>query len=84
MSIVQNELFSIMNKISLELRLWWKDLGGEGQDEVKKYLKGLIGLLEIMPRGDIIRALVTCWDPVSHLLFSYPPRGIVYKRVFPF
>ncbi|XP_070005431.1 uncharacterized protein [Nicotiana sylvestris] len=30
-----------MTKVPVKLRLWWDDLGGEGQDEVKKYLKGL-------------------------------------------
>ncbi|XP_075084652.1 uncharacterized protein LOC107777302 [Nicotiana tabacum] len=70
MRTMQNEHFSIMTKIPFELRLWWNDLGEEGQDEVKKYLKGLTGLLEIKPRGDIIRALVTCWDP-THNVFHF-------------
>jgi len=70
MSTMQNEHFSIMTKIPVKLRLWWNDLGVEGQNEVKKYLKGLVGLLEIQPRGDIIRALVTYWDP-AHNVFHF-------------
>ena len=61
MSTTQNESFSIMNKIPLQLRLWWDDLGKEGHDEIKKHLKGLTSLLDIRPRGDIIRALVPHW-----------------------
>jgi len=70
MSTTQNEPFSITNKIPLQLRLWWNDLGKEGRDEVKKHLKGLTGLLGIRPRGDIIRALVTYWDP-AHNVFHF-------------
>ncbi|XP_075093114.1 uncharacterized protein LOC142172928 isoform X1 [Nicotiana tabacum] len=70
MSTIQNEPFSIMTKIPFELRLWWNDLGKEGQDKVKKYLKDLPDLLNIQPRGDIIRSLVTCWDS-AHNVFHF-------------
>jgi len=65
-----NEPFSIMTKIPFELQLWWNDLGKEGQDEVRKYLKDLPDLLNIQPRGDIIRALVAHWDS-AHNVFHF-------------
>ncbi|XP_070008308.1 uncharacterized protein [Nicotiana sylvestris] len=59
-----------MNKIPLELYMWWEDLGESGQDKVNRYLGGLIGLLKIKPIGDIIKALVTFWDP-AHNVFHF-------------
>ncbi|XP_019239902.1 PREDICTED: uncharacterized protein LOC109219889 [Nicotiana attenuata] len=59
-----------MNKIPLELCMWWEDLGKSGQDKVNLYLGGLTGLLKIRPRGDIIKALVTFWDP-AHNVFNF-------------
>ncbi|XP_019241362.1 PREDICTED: uncharacterized protein LOC109221342 [Nicotiana attenuata] len=57
-----------MNKIPLELHMWWEDLGKSEQDKVNLHLGGLTGLLKIRPRGDIIKALVTFWDPAHNVL----------------
>lgn len=59
MSTSQNLPIIVVNKIPLELLMWWDDLGKSGQDRVNQYLGGLTGLLKINPRGDIIKALVT-------------------------
>ncbi|XP_019241565.1 PREDICTED: uncharacterized protein LOC109221545 [Nicotiana attenuata] len=61
---------TVMTKIPLELYMWWEDLGKSGQDRVNLYLGGLTGLLKIRPRGDIIKALVTFWDP-AHNVFHF-------------
>ncbi|XP_070011988.1 uncharacterized protein [Nicotiana sylvestris] len=70
MSTSQNLPMTVMTKIPLELYMWWEDLGESGQDVVKFYLGGLTGLLKISPRGDIIKALVTFWDP-AHNVFHF-------------
>jgi len=59
MSTSQNLPITVMNKIPLELYMWWEDLGKSGQDRINLYMGGLTGLLKIRPRGDIIKALVT-------------------------
>jgi len=41
-----------------------------GQDTVKIYLGNLVGLLDIDPRGDIIRALISFWDS-AHNVFHF-------------
>ncbi|XP_070019475.1 uncharacterized protein [Nicotiana sylvestris] len=60
----------VMTKIPLELYMWLEDLGESGQDVINLYLGGLTGLLKIRPRGDIIKALVTFWDP-AHNVFHF-------------
>ena len=61
---------AVMNKIPLELHMWWEDLGKSEQDKVNIHLGGLTGLLKIRPKGDVIKALVTFWDP-AHNVFHF-------------
>ncbi|XP_075097487.1 uncharacterized protein LOC142174934 [Nicotiana tabacum] len=70
MSTSPSLLIAVMNKIPLELRMWWEDLGKSEQNKVNLHLGGLTGLLKIRPRGDIIKALVTFWDP-THNVFHF-------------
>nr|XP_009796822.1 PREDICTED: uncharacterized protein LOC104243346 [Nicotiana sylvestris] len=68
MSTSQNLPMKVMSNILLDLLMWWEDLGKEGREVVNLYLGGLTGLIKIRPRGNIIRALVTVWDPSHNVL----------------
>lgn len=59
MSTSRNSSEAIVNDIPLGLRMWWNDLEESGRDTVKMYLGKLVGLLDIVPRGDIIRELIS-------------------------
>ncbi|XP_070025901.1 uncharacterized protein [Nicotiana sylvestris] len=70
MSTIQNEPFSVREEIPLELHMWWHDLGEDSRKIVTKALGGLIGLLKVKPRKDIIEALIPFWDP-THNVFRF-------------
>lgn len=59
MSTSRNSSEAIVNDIPLGLRMWWNDLEESRRDTVKMYLGKLVGLLDIVPRGDIIRELIS-------------------------
>ena len=61
---------TVRSKIPLEVRLWWEDLERSEQDKIKLNLGGLVNLLNVRPRCDIIKALVTFWDP-AHNVFRF-------------
>ncbi|XP_070007105.1 uncharacterized protein [Nicotiana sylvestris] len=70
MSTNQNEPFSVREEIPLELHTWWHDLRGNSRKVVTKELGGLIGLLKVKPRKDVIEALIPFWDP-THNVFHF-------------
>ncbi|XP_019265452.1 PREDICTED: uncharacterized protein LOC109243018 [Nicotiana attenuata] len=71
MSTIENEPFTILEKIPLELHMWWNDLGEVSRGTAIKALGGLIGLLKIKPRLDIIEALVPFWDPTHNVFHIF-------------
>ncbi|XP_019242059.1 PREDICTED: uncharacterized protein LOC109222112 [Nicotiana attenuata] len=70
MSTIENEPFTVLEEIPLELHMWWNDLGEVSRDTVIKALGGLVGLLKIKPRTEIIEALIPFWDP-THNVFHF-------------
>ncbi|XP_075093098.1 uncharacterized protein LOC142172922 [Nicotiana tabacum] len=56
MSTNQNKPFSVREDIPLELHMWWHDLGNDSRKIATKALGGLIGLLKVKPRKDVIEA----------------------------
>ncbi|XP_019235757.1 PREDICTED: uncharacterized protein LOC109216083 [Nicotiana attenuata] len=50
--------------------MWWNDLGKVSKNTVVKVLGGLVGLLKIKPRLDVIEALIPFWDP-THNVFHF-------------
>ncbi|XP_070002675.1 uncharacterized protein [Nicotiana sylvestris] len=70
MSTIQNEPFSVREEIPLELHIWWHDLGEDNIKAVTKALGGLIGLLKVKPKKDMIKALIPFWDP-AHNVFHF-------------
>ncbi|XP_019248546.1 PREDICTED: uncharacterized protein LOC109227807 [Nicotiana attenuata] len=51
--------------------MWWYDLDKEGQDWVAEHLGALTDIMKVKPQNDLIKALVTFWDPVCNVfLFS--------------
>ncbi|XP_019260615.1 PREDICTED: uncharacterized protein LOC109238585 [Nicotiana attenuata] len=47
--------------------MWWNDLGKGSRETVVKIQGGLVGLLNIKPRLDIIEALIPFWDPTRNV-----------------
>ena len=70
MSLGPSLTVTVRSKIPLELRLWWEDLEKSERDKIKLHLGGLTSLLNVRPRCDIIKALVTFWDP-AHNVFHF-------------
>ncbi|XP_019229936.1 PREDICTED: uncharacterized protein LOC109210911 [Nicotiana attenuata] len=70
MNTAQDSSEVVRKQAQLHLRMWWNDLDEDGQKWVKKQLGALINILEIKPREDLIKALVTFWDPV-HDVFRF-------------
>ncbi|XP_070022829.1 uncharacterized protein [Nicotiana sylvestris] len=68
-STIQNEPFSVREEIPLELHMWWHDLGEDSRKAVTKALGGLIGLLKVNPRKDVIDALIPFWDPTHNVFY---------------
>ena len=70
MNTVQNPSQLVIEQAQLQLRMWWNDLDKDGQNWVKKQLGPLIDIMSIKPREDLIKALVTFWDPL-HNVFCF-------------
>nr|XP_009803048.1 PREDICTED: uncharacterized protein LOC104248484 isoform X2 [Nicotiana sylvestris] len=70
MSTIENESFIVLEEISLELHMWWNNLGEINRKTVIKALGDLVGLLKIKSRKDIIEALIPFWDP-AHNVFHF-------------
>nr|XP_009781252.1 PREDICTED: uncharacterized protein LOC104230210 [Nicotiana sylvestris] len=70
MNTIQEPPEVIGEQAQLHLRMWWNDLDEDGQKWVKKQLGALINIFEIKPREDLIKALVTFWDPI-HNVFRF-------------
>ncbi|XP_070015245.1 uncharacterized protein [Nicotiana sylvestris] len=70
MSTNENEPFAALEEIPLQLHMWWNDLGKVSRGTVVKVLGGLVGLLKIKPRLDVIEALIPFWDP-THNVFHF-------------
>lgn len=71
MSTIENEPFTILEKIPLKRHMWWNDLGEVSRGADVEDLGGLIGFLKIKSRLDIIEALIPFWDPAYNVfLFS--------------
>nr|XP_016464165.1 PREDICTED: uncharacterized protein LOC107787155 [Nicotiana tabacum] len=67
MSTNENEPFAALEEIPLQIHMWWNDLGKGSRGTVIKVLGGLVGLLNIKPRLDIIEALIPFWDPTRNV-----------------
>jgi len=67
MSTDENEPFAALEEIPLQLHMWWNDLGKGSRGTVIKVLGGLVGLLNIKPRLDVIEALIPFWDPTRNV-----------------
>lgn len=50
--------------------MWWHDLDKEGKEWVGEQLGDLVDIMKVKPRNDLIKALVTFWDPV-HNVFQF-------------
>ncbi|XP_075089082.1 uncharacterized protein LOC142170717 [Nicotiana tabacum] len=61
------EPFTVLNEIPLKLHMWWNDLGKGSRETMVKVLGGLVGLLNVKPRLDIIEALIPFWDPTRNV-----------------
>jgi len=61
------ELFTVFKEIPLKLQMWWNDLGKSSREIVVKVMGGLVGLLNVKPRLDIIEALIPFWDPTRNV-----------------
>nr|XP_016480572.1 PREDICTED: uncharacterized protein LOC107801716 [Nicotiana tabacum] len=70
MSTIENEPFTVLEEIPLGLHMWWNDLEKFSRDTVVKVLGGLVGLLKIKPRLDVIEALIPFWD-LTHNVFHF-------------
>nr|XP_016490928.1 PREDICTED: uncharacterized protein LOC107810651 [Nicotiana tabacum] len=70
MSTIENEHFKVVEEILIGLHIWWNELGEVSRGAAIKALGGLIGLLKIKPRLDIIEALTPFWDP-AHNVFHF-------------
>uniref|UniRef100_A0A1U7XAV8 Uncharacterized protein LOC104232159 n=1 Tax=Nicotiana sylvestris TaxID=4096 RepID=A0A1U7XAV8_NICSY len=70
MSTIQEPLEVVKEQARLHLRMWWNDLDEDGQKWVKKHLGALINIFDIKPREDLVKVLVTFWDPV-HNVFRF-------------
>ncbi|XP_075099091.1 uncharacterized protein LOC142175977 [Nicotiana tabacum] len=62
MSKNEIEPFIVLDEIPLKLHMWWNDLGKGSREIVVRVLGGLVGLLNVKPRSDIIEALIPFWD----------------------
>ena len=67
MSTNQIEPFSVFSKVPLQLHMWWNDLGNDSKKIVERILGGLVSLLDIKPRTDVIEALIPFWDPTRNV-----------------
>nr|XP_009798214.1 PREDICTED: uncharacterized protein LOC104244481 isoform X1 [Nicotiana sylvestris] len=70
MSTIENEPFTVLEKILFELHIWWNDLREVSRGAAVKALGGLIGLWKIKLRLEIIEALIPFWDP-THNVFHF-------------
>ncbi|XP_070022661.1 uncharacterized protein [Nicotiana sylvestris] len=71
MSTNEIEPFTVLDEIPLNLHMWWNDLGKGSRETVVRVLGGLVGLLNVKPRLDIIEAFIPFWDPTRNVfLFS--------------
>jgi len=70
MNDVQNPSQLVIEHAQLQLLMWWNDLDKDGRDWVKKQLGSLIDIMSIKPLEDLIKSLVTFWDPV-HNVFRF-------------
>ncbi|XP_075076541.1 uncharacterized protein LOC142163178 [Nicotiana tabacum] len=62
-----NESFTILNEVPLQLHMWWNDLGKGNKEIVARILGGLVGLLNVKPKSDVIEALIPFWDPTRNV-----------------
>ncbi|XP_075096522.1 uncharacterized protein LOC142174597 [Nicotiana tabacum] len=70
MSTTENKPFTALKEIPLQLHMWWNDLEADSRKAVIKNLGGLVGLLDVEPKVDVIKALVPFWDP-AHNIFRF-------------
>lgn len=70
MNTVQESSQSVIERAWMQLRKWWVDLDEDGQLWVKEHLGSLVDIMNIKPQEDLIKALVTFWDPV-HNVFRF-------------
>lgn len=54
--------FSMVWYIPDSLKGWWRDLGIQGQGEVRKVLGHLPSLMEVKPCKELIEAVTAFWD----------------------
>uniref|UniRef100_A0A1S4BZB6 DUF7745 domain-containing protein n=1 Tax=Nicotiana tabacum TaxID=4097 RepID=A0A1S4BZB6_TOBAC len=62
-----NESFTILNEVPLQLHMWWNNLGEGNKEIVARILGGLVGLLNVKPKSDVIEALIPFWDPTRNV-----------------
>lgn len=67
MSTDENEPFAALEEIPLQLHIWWNDLGKGSRGTMINVLGGLVELLNIKPRLDVIEALIPFWDPTRNV-----------------
>jgi len=70
MNTVQESSQSVIERARMQLRKWWGDLDEDDQLWVKEHLGSLVDIMHVKPQEDLIKALVTFWDPV-HNVFRF-------------
>ncbi|XP_075098314.1 uncharacterized protein LOC142175435 [Nicotiana tabacum] len=67
MNTEQNEPFSALSEVPLQLHMWWNDLEADSKGVIGRILGGFVNLLGVEPRTDILEALIPFWDPTCNV-----------------
>ncbi|XP_070003412.1 uncharacterized protein LOC142165727 [Nicotiana tabacum] len=67
MNTSENKPFTIFREDPLQLHMWWDNLGKNSKEIVVRVLGGLITLLNVKARTDVIEALIPFWDSTRNV-----------------